>query len=79
MKQLQFATPLGPLVVTANAKGIESVLFRDSSDKLRITAMIYCYWTAKLSLMLILPDPCSSLTYRWQLTALIFSKPSGSN
>ncbi|MGY5799202.1 methylated-DNA--[protein]-cysteine S-methyltransferase [Rheinheimera faecalis] len=32
MKQLQFATPLGPLVITANAKGIESVLFRDSSD-----------------------------------------------
>lgn len=32
MKQLQFATPLGPLVVTANAKGIESVLFRDLSE-----------------------------------------------
>ena len=32
MKQLQFSTPLGPLVVTANAKGIESVLFRDISE-----------------------------------------------
>ena len=32
MRQLQFATPLGPLVVTANARGIESVLFRDNSQ-----------------------------------------------
>jgi methylated-DNA-[protein]-cysteine S-methyltransferase len=32
MKQLQFATPLGPLVVTTNFKGIESVLFRDNSE-----------------------------------------------
>ena len=32
MKQLQFSTPLGTLVITANTKGIESVLFRDSSD-----------------------------------------------
>lgn len=32
MKQLQFASPLGPLLITANAKGIESVLFRDNSD-----------------------------------------------
>jgi methylated-DNA-[protein]-cysteine S-methyltransferase len=32
MKQLQFATPLGPLVVTANPKGVESVLFRDLSE-----------------------------------------------
>ena len=32
MKQMQFATPLGPLVVTANARGIESVLFRDNSE-----------------------------------------------
>ncbi|MBY0417734.1 MAG: cysteine methyltransferase, partial [Pararheinheimera sp.] len=32
MRQLQFATPLGPLVVTTNLKGIESVLFRDNSE-----------------------------------------------
>jgi len=32
MKQLQFTTPLGPLVITVNAKGIESVLFRDNSE-----------------------------------------------
>lgn len=32
MKQLQFNTPLGPLVVTATSKGIESVVFKDQSD-----------------------------------------------
>jgi methylated-DNA-[protein]-cysteine S-methyltransferase len=32
MKQLQFPTPLGPLVVTANTKGIESILFRDATE-----------------------------------------------
>ena len=32
MRQLQFSTPLGALVVTANAKGIESALFDDHSE-----------------------------------------------
>jgi methylated-DNA-[protein]-cysteine S-methyltransferase len=32
MKQLQFPTPLGPLVVTANTKGIESILFRAPTE-----------------------------------------------
>ncbi|WP_233079065.1 methylated-DNA--[protein]-cysteine S-methyltransferase [Rheinheimera soli] len=32
MKQLQFSTPLGLLVVTSNTKGIESILFRDHTE-----------------------------------------------
>jgi len=32
MNQLQFVTPLGTLVISSNAQGIESALFREHSD-----------------------------------------------